>query len=159
MKRILFLALFLSGCQTFVIDGALEPDAATVIGKVEGVNHFMQFVVVGVDGKTIEHASWANPWDALVMVPPGERRFVIKVDFNDHFGTEGLREAVVPLTAVVEANVHYQVDGEPRGDLFFVWLKEVGSDEKATAEGSATYVHKARDPGSLPLLFIPVIGK
>jgi hypothetical protein len=160
MRMLLLLAvLIVAGCaSTISMSPAPERDLATVVGQMDrsqGHFNWRKFVVMAVDSKQVNHGFMEDGRDTVLKLPAGERRFVIQARFNTGVGGPGPREAIVLLTAIVEAGKTYRVTGEVRDNLYFVWLEDPSSGTKMSEATSAPYRSASEGVGAAPI-FIPV---
>ena|SRR5665213_51217 len=159
LRSIWLVTCFVSGCApTVMINVSKDSQVATITGQQ--VIHLLEpikgrtFILEDVDGNSINHGIWSGPHETVVKVTPGERRLVIRAQFNTGMGNP-LREAIIPLVASVEAGKRYRINGVVKEDRYVVWLEDESTGIKTSGEASATYVHAQNQPGFVPI-FVPI---
>jgi len=152
------LCLVTTGCATSItLASAPASQTGTIVNQMDrsrGTFDWRLFILRAVDSKPVNYSFMSDGRDDTIQVDAGERRLVVNAGFNAGLNSGGPRDAFVLLTVSIEPGRTYLLNGDVRDNLYYVWLEDVKSRQRASPEFSAPYRLTPQQVSSP--IFIPV---
>lgn len=156
IMTILTGAILISGCASTdhkYYSPSNSPTPSTVAGRQtrHAMTIWENYSFHSVDEKLFDNGFMSNGIESVKTLDPGKHVFVVRVDFNRG---SGVFEATTSLTAELEPNKSYKLNGKISDEAITVWLEDSRSGETVPNHASIAWSEIIRSRGT-SYIYIP----